>query len=145
MEQPRRGRRLVLILLAAGVAAAMLFVLLRPRTDAAAGAARPIPGEDGRVVAEVLNASGHVGLARAATRRLRDAGVDVVYFGTDEADDLDSTEVLVRRGDASAGERVAEALGAGAVRTAPDAGRLVDVTVRLGRDYVRPAALVRQP
>lgn len=118
--------------------------LRAPRAGAVA-ADLVIPGEGtgGRVVVEVLNASGKVGLARAATRRLRAAGVDVVYFGSDAAGDLDSTEVLVRRGDADAGRRVSRALGTGAVRTAPDAARLVDVTVRLGSDFA--ALLVREP
>lgn len=123
---------------------ALLFgVVLRPGRPQRA-AARPVARAEGRVIVEVLNASGQVGLARAATRRLRDAGLDVVYFGNDDADDRDSTEVLVRRGDARNGRVVAEALGTGTVRTAPDAGRLVDVTVRLGRDF-RGAALVGQP
>jgi hypothetical protein len=101
-----------------------------------AAAARPIPGETDRVVVEVLNATGVTGLARGATRRLRDAGLDVVYFGSDTTEALDSTEVLLRRGDAAAAERVRRALGAGRVRAAPDAARLVDVTVRLGADAV---------
>jgi len=107
-----------------------------------APAARAVPGERDRVVVEVLNASGAVGLARAATRRLRDEGLDVVYFGSDTSQTLDSTEVLVRRGAAESGERVRRALGAGRVRTAPDPARLVDVTVRLGVDF---AALRRDP
>lgn len=97
--------------------------------------ARPVPGESDRVVVEVLNATATTGLARGATRRLRDAGLDVVYFGSDSTESLDSTEVLVRRGDAAAGDRVRRALGIGRVRPAPDPARLVDVTVRLGADY----------
>ena len=145
MEQPRTGRRVVLISVAVALAA-VLVTLLRPHAARAPGesAARPVPGEDGRVVAEVLNASGQVGLARAATRRLRDAGIDVVYFGTDERGDLDSTRVVLRRGDAAAAERVVEALGVGTVQATPDAGRLVDVTVRLGRDFGR-LALMGEP
>lgn len=123
---------------------ALLFGALRPGRPAPGGAPRRAARAGDRVVVEVLNASGQVGLARAATRRLRDAGLDVVYFGNDAADDRDSTEVLVRRGDARNGLLVAEALGAGAVRTAPDPARLVDVTVRLGRDF-RGAALVGEP
>jgi hypothetical protein len=96
---------------------------------------RGIPGEGTRVVVEVLNTTDAVGLARAATRRLRDAGLDVVAFGSDTGAVLDSTQVLVRRGAPEAGERVARALGAGRSRPMPDPARLVDVTVRLGRDF----------
>ena len=88
----------------------------------------------------MLNTTASVGLARAATRLLRDAGLDVVYVGSDAGAPLDSTEVLVRRGPAPAGARVARALGAGVVRPAPDPGRLVDITVRLGRDFAATAA-----
>jgi hypothetical protein len=85
---------------------------------------------------EVLNASAVTGLARGATRRLRDAGLDVVYYASEPPKDtLVRTEILVRRGDAGEGEKVRLALGVGTVRAAPDAARLVDVTVRLGRDF----------
>jgi hypothetical protein len=96
---------------------------------------RPVPGERGRVVVEVLNTTRAVGLARAATRVLRDGGIDVVYFGSDTGAVVDSTQVLVRRGVPDQGARVARALGLGAVRQLPDPSRLVDVTVRLGRDF----------
>lgn len=115
----------------------------RSRTGGAAAThAREIPGQGQRIVVDVLNATDEVGLARGATRRLRDAGIDVVFFGSD-APGLDSTEVLVRRGaDAAKAERVRRALGVGRIRAAPDSARLVDVTVRLGRDF---ALLGRNP
>ena len=95
---------------------------------------RVLTGRD-RVVVEVLNTTQAVGLARAATRLLRDAGIDVVYFGSDTGAVVDSTQVLVRRGTPDGAARVAAALGVGAIRQLPDAGRLVDVTVRIGRDF----------
>ena len=99
------------------------------------GAGR-IPGEGDRLQVEVLNTTDAVGQARGATRRLRDAGLDVVYFGGDPGAALDSTQILVRRGPSAAGTRVKRALGVGAVRVQPDSTRLVDVTVRLGRDFL---------
>lgn len=90
-----------------------------------------------RVLVEVLNASGVPGLAREGTRHLRQKGLDVVFYGN--ADQMvDSTEVLVRRGDGSAGARVARALGLGVVRRVEDTLRRVDITVLLGRDYRPP-------
>ncbi len=150
LEQPGRARILVagLIVAGLGLAAAITasVVARRAARPAVPAAARAVPGEeDGRVVVEVLNATAVTGLARGVTRRLRDAGLDVVYFGQDAAGGLDSTEVLVRRGDLAAGERVRRALGGGSVRAAPAADRLVDVTVRLGRDAARAAALARDP
>lgn len=105
---------------------------------------RGVPGERDTSKIEVLNASNGAGLARIATWRLRDRGLDVVYFGSDTAQALDSTQILVRRGDPEVGERVQRALGLGSVRTVPEPTRLVDVTVRLGRDF-RSATLARDP
>ena len=141
---PLRGRVLVAMLVLTGVAAGGFAAWFRLAHRAAPRAAqgRAVPGERSRVVVEVLNASGGAGLARAATRRLRDAGLDVVYFGSDTSRSLDSTEVLLRRGGAEAAERVREALGVGRVRSAPDAARLVDVSVRIGADF---AARIRDP
>ncbi len=108
-----------------------------------AAMAHPVPGEGVRVQVEVLNASGVTGLARIATQRLRDAGIDVVYFGSDTTTGvLDTTQVVLRRGDDSLATLVRKSLGAGAIRTRADPSRLVDVTVRLGVDF---APVVRQP
>lgn len=87
-----------------------------------------------RVTVEVLNASGRPGLARQGTLALREAGLDVVAFGTADTS-VDSTVVLVRRGNRDAGERVAGAIGEAAIRMEPDSLPRVDVTVLLGRNY----------
>jgi hypothetical protein len=91
------------------------------------------------VVVEVLNGSGRRGLARTATRALRQAGFDVVYFGSGEP--VRETEALARRGDSAVAARVAEALGAHRVRVAIDTLLRVDVTVRLGDDYRPPPGI----
>ncbi len=135
LERAGRGRILVVALIALGLAGALFAAWWRSREGAERAVARPVPGERDRIEVEVLNATPAVGLARAATRVLRDAGIDVVYFGSDTGAGVDSTQVLVRRGTPDAGRRVAAALGVGSVRQLPDAGRLVDVTVRVGRDF----------
>lgn len=145
LEQSGRARAALaaLVLLVAIAATGTAWFATRDRSAASGAVAqRAVPGEPERIVVEVLNSSPAVGLARAATRRLRDSGLDVVYYGSDTTDALDSTEVLLRRGDSRAAERVARALGAGRVRSAPDPSRLVDVSVRLGRDFAR---LLRDP
>ena len=138
------GRVVVVVLLVLGVCAGSFAVWFKASHPAqpVAPRARGIPGQEGRIQVEVMNGTGEVGLARTATRVLRDAGLDVVYFGSDSARALDSTQVLVRRGALASGEQVRRALGVGIVRSAPDPGRLVDVTVRLGTDF---AARVRNP
>jgi len=143
LEQHRRGRVVVLALIALGLAAGVLAVWWHVRAARSEGVNRPVPGERVHVVAEVLNTTRAVGLARAATRVLRDAGIDVVYFGSDTGAVADSTLVLLRRGNLSAAAKVARALGVGAVRQAPDSSRLVDVTVRLGGDFAARLAAQR--
>ena len=111
--------------------------------------ALPIPGESGdRIVVEVLNASGRLGLARSGTRLLRRAGIDVVSFGNAPAaggaragggPPLDSTRILIRRGPVAVGERIRQALGVGIVLVRPDTTRLLDASVFLGSDF-RPRA-----
>ncbi len=140
LEQHRRGRFVVVALIAVGLLGAGFATWWRAHGARSAAAGRPIPGERVHVVAEVLNTTRGVGLARAATRVLRDAGIDVVYFGSDTGVVADSTLVLLRRGDAGAASRVTRALGVGSVRLAPDSSRLVDVTVRLGSDFAARVA-----
>jgi hypothetical protein len=89
---------------------------------------------------EVLNGTPRRGLARAATRVLRQAGFDVVYFGT-LGRDVAATEAVARRGDSAAAVRVARALGASRVRMATDTLLRVDVTVLLGSDFRPPPGL----
>ena len=83
---------------------------------------------------EVLNGSRRAGVARAATRMLRRRGLDVVFFGNADAA-VDSTRVLVRRGDPARGRDVRLALGTGRIEVQPDTLRRVDVTVILGTDF----------
>lgn len=112
-----------------------------------AAPAHRVPGEDGSraIVVEVLNASGRDGDARAGTRILRRAGIDVVYFGNADRI-LDSTRIIVRRGDARAAERVRAALRIGRVEVQLDSGRLLDASVLLGADFTPgPAPLDLNP
>lgn len=113
------------------VAAAMR---LWPRTDHVEGHSYPIPsGADGRLV-EVLNGTNRMGLARISTRQLRRAGFDVVLF-RNAPELVDSTDILVRRGAVTDGERIRAVLGVGRVRLEIDTLRRVDVSVILGGDY----------
>lgn len=84
---------------------------------------------------EVLNASGKPGLARAGTRLLRRAGIDVVNFGNAPIETIDTTRILVRRGSVAAGEQVRRVLQVGKVVLRPDSTKLLDVSVLLGTDF----------
>ena len=98
-----------------------------------AGHAYAIPMPDKRIRVEVLNGTQRAGLARTATRVLRERGIDVVFFASGPA--AESTRILVRRGDPGQGSTVADALGGGRVSVEPDTLRRVDVTVLLGQDW----------
>ncbi len=116
----------------AAVAGALVY-MLPPRREQVAGHAYAIPTVGRRIRVEVLNGTARPGLARTATRVLRQQGLDVVFFATGPA--AESTRVLVRRGDPGQGRDVAEALGVGRVLVEPDTLRRVDVTVLLGNDW----------
>jgi calcineurin-like phosphoesterase len=121
----------------------VVLLALACRAETRGPGARRIPGESGagpRVTVEVLNASGRNGLAKTATRMLRDAGIDVLTFrnAPDSLGTLDSTRIVVRRGTAALGERVREALGVGHVVVELDGRRLLDVSVLLGADFAPP-------
>jgi hypothetical protein len=101
-----------------------------------------IPGERVPYVVEVLNGTTADGLARAVTRQLRHHGIDVVSFGSAPGGSVDSTQLLVRRGDSTAALVVRRALGLGRITVALDSTLLLDVTVLLGTDAI---AIDRNP
>lgn len=142
MEQSRRRAAFgALILLGAALAGGAGWALLSgeegglaaPRTPAA------LAGDE-RVVVEVLNGSGKRGLARVATRVLRQAGFDVVYFGN-AASEVAATVALARRGDSALALRAARALGSDSARVVIDTLLRVDVTVLLGADFKPPPGI----
>jgi hypothetical protein len=136
LEQPGR-HHLRLALIAAGIlvcagGGAVLFQ--PPRPEQAVSHAYAVPSPNRRVLVEVLNGTRRPGAARVATRMLRQQGLDVVFFGN--ADRLvDSTQILVRRGDPSSGTAVRGRLGVGRVVLDRDTLRRVDVSVVLGQDF----------
>jgi LytR cell envelope-related transcriptional attenuator len=109
-------------------------VLVPPPPPEPRAHAYPIPSPEHRITVEVLNGTTRAGVARAATRMLRRRGLDVVFFGN--ADKMvDSTRVIVRRGDPARGRDVRLALGVGWIVVEPDTLRRVDVSVVLGADF----------
>ena len=121
--------------------AALLTVALLSGCGGGSNQARPIPGDKGpAITVEVLNANGRAGDARIGTRLLRQAGIDGVYFGNAAQAGLDSTRIIVRRGQVKVGERVRSALGTGRVEVQLDSTRLLDVSVLLGADFMGSGA-----
>ena len=92
---------------------------------------------------EVFNATRRAGLARDASLILRDAGFDVVKFGTTSSSTAPS-EVIDRIGKRGLAEAVARTLGITRITTAIDSTRLVEVSVILGPDWSAPAGSPRR-
>ena len=90
-----------------------------------------------RVRVEVINATRTRGLARRATRLLRDRGFDVVTYTTSTVTQ-DSTLVLDRSSHPEWARLVGQALGGARVDARPDTSRYVDVTVVLGTTWRPP-------
>lgn len=138
MEHAVRRRRLIII-----VALAAFFALLWklwPHSDQVGELAYRPPDSRLENAVQVLNATDTRRLALAATRTLRSAGFDVVALGNGEP--RDSTVILVRRGSADFGSRIAARLGVGTVVAQPDSLALVAATVILGPDYQPPPSII---
>jgi hypothetical protein len=91
-----------------------------------------------RVRVQVMNATTTTGLARRATRWLRDRGFDVVDVGSTR-ERLDSSLVLDRSGHPDWARRAARAMGGARVEARPDSSRYLDLTVLIGRSWRPPA------
>jgi hypothetical protein len=92
-----------------------------------------------RIRVQVVNTTKTRGLARRATRLLRDRGFDVVELGTG-GPMRDTTLVLDRSGHPAWASAVAKVLGPGARSEArPDTSRYLDVTVLVGSSWRPPA------
>jgi hypothetical protein len=116
------------------VLAAAVRLLVPPPPPAPRAHAYPIPSPERRVTVEVLNGSRRAGAARAATRMLRRRGLDVVFYGNAESA-VESTRVIVRRGDQERARDVRQVLEAGRIVVELDTLRRVDVSVILGPDF----------
>lgn len=129
----RSSLQLLLLFATLVVVAALVGSFFAGLGGGAPGAAMDPAAELVRTRVEVLNGTTRPGLARSVTQRLRDAGFDVVYFGNGPR--TDSTVVLDRVGRPEVARAVAEALGIRRVRSEPDPGLYLDVTVMLGADW----------
>ena len=97
----------------------------------------PRAPEGVRIRVQVLNTTGTQGLARRATRVLRDQGFDVVDMGNGSPA-LDTTVVLDRSGHPEWAATVAKVIKPATSRTERDSSRYLDVTVLLGRSWSPP-------
>jgi hypothetical protein len=129
------GVLFVVLLVGALVGSALAQYFDRePPQEVRAPAPTPIRIDD-RVRVEVLNAGGRDGMARAATRILREHGVDVVAFHTAPNFSDRPSVVIDRVGRPDYALAVGELLRIVTVESEPDSTLLLEVTVRIGRDW----------
>jgi hypothetical protein len=95
-----------------------------------------------RVKVEVFNATDSRGLARTAASVLRDAGFDVVFFGN-TSERHDSTLVRDRSNHPEWASAAAHTMAPASIETRADSGRLVDLTVLVGKRWRPPAEPLR--
>ena len=98
--------------------------------------------EGTRIKVEVLNATDTRGLARIATFVLRDAGFDVVFFGN-TSERADTTVVRDRSGHPEWAQLAAQAIQPSRTEARADSGRLVDLSVVVGRSWRPPPQPLR--
>lgn len=96
------------------------------------------PRAEGRITVDVRNAGGVDGMARSATGYLRGEGFDVVAVGNAGSFDQQESVVIDRVGNPEPAARVAEVLAIDSVISEPDLNLFVDVTVRLGAEWMIP-------
>jgi hypothetical protein len=131
-----------LVVIVLGGAAWVVHALHTPTTTSTLAAMLPheqLPRapEGVRIRVQVLNTTGKHGLARRATRMLRDQGFDVVDMGNGSPA-LDTTVVLDRSGHPEWAAAVAKVVKPATSRTERDSSRYLDVTVLLGSTWNPP-------
>ena len=139
----KRSRAVIALLLVFVVLAGAAFAVRARRSGLLTiGAAKPDSTSHApagvRVRVEVINTTHTRGLARRATRLLRDQGFDVVSVSTG-GPTLDSTLVLDRSGHQAWSATVARLLGPKSrAEQRPDTSRYLDITVLLGTAWRPP-------
>ena len=91
-----------------------------------------------RIRVQVLNTTKTRGLARRATRLLRDRGFDVVELGT-VGPAMDTTVVLDLSGHPAWADAVAKVMAPAHTRARRDSSRYLDVTVLVGSSWRPPS------
>ena len=91
-----------------------------------------------RIRVQVLNTTRTRGLARRATRLLRDRGFDVVDVGR-ISPTIDTTIVLDLSGHPEWADAVAKVMSPARARPRPDSSRYLDITVLIGSTWRPPA------
>jgi len=126
----------LVIVLSAG--AMVIHARRAPGPLVAANAVAPRAPAGERIRVQVLNTTKTRGLARRATRLLRDRGFDVVEIGT-VGPTIDTTVVLDLSGHPAWADSVARVMAPARTKARADSSRYLDVTVLIGSTWRPPA------
>jgi hypothetical protein len=130
------GSALLVVVLSAS--AVVAHARRAPTPMLAALAEAPRAPADARIRVQVLNTTKTKGLARRATRLLRDRGFDVVEVGT-VGPTIDTTVVLDLSGHPAWAETAAKIMAPARTRVRADSSRYLDITVLIGSTWRPPA------
>ena len=127
---------LLVIVLSAG--AVVMHARRAPSPLLAALDDTPRAPEGVRIRVQVLNTTRTRGLARRATRLLRDRGFDVVDIGN-VAPTIDTTVVLDLSGHPAWADAVANVMAPARTKVRADSSRYLDITVLIGSTWRPPS------
>jgi hypothetical protein len=130
------GSALLVVVLSASAVVAHARRAPTPLLAALAEAPRAPAGA--RIRVQVLNTTKTRGLARRATRLLRDRGFDVVEIGT-VGPTIDTTVVLDLSGHPTWADAAAKVMAPARTRVRADSSRYLDITVLIGSTWRPPA------
>ena len=127
-----------LLLIGLSASAVVMHARRAPTPLLAALADQPRAPEGVRIRVQVLNTTKTRGLARRATRLLRDRGFDVVDMSTVQPT-IDTTVVLDLSGHPEWAAAVAQVMAPARTKARRDTSRYLDVTVLIGSTWRPPA------
>ena len=130
------GSALLVVVLSASAVVAHARRAPTPLLAALAEAPRAPAGA--RIRVQVLNTTKTKGLARRATRLLRDRGFDVVEIGS-VGPTIDTTVVLDLSGHPAWADAAAKVMAPARTRVRADSSRYLDITVLIGSTWRPPA------
>jgi hypothetical protein len=130
------GSALLVVVLSAS--AVVAHARRAPTPLLAALAEAPRAPADARIRVQVLNTTKTKGLARRATRLLRDRGFAVVEIGT-VGPTIDTTVVLDLSGHPTWADAAAKVMAPARTRVRADSSRYLDITVLIGSTWRPPA------
>lgn len=132
------GTAVALLVIVLSASAVVIHARRAPSPLLAPLADQPRAPEGARIRVQVLNTTKTRGLARRATRLLRDRGFDVVEMGT-IGPTIDTTIVLDLSGHPAWANAAAKVMAPARTRVRADSSRYLDVTVLVGSSWRPPA------